>query len=71
MRWREDSHGEGLEEISPPTGYLTVYRSGLIPLVEVRQKDQEGDIPWALKGGSGPGSPEAKGKEPQGDIRTS
>lgn len=43
-----------------------------MPLVEIKQKDQEGLIPWALKGAEvDPGSPEAKGKEPQAGIRTS
>lgn len=55
---------KGLEEIAPPTGYLTVLCSGLRPLVEMKQKDQEVDIPWASRGqgGFGPGSPEAKGR---------
>ena len=63
IRWREDSW-KGLEEIASPTGYLTVQCSGLRPLVEMKQKDQEVDIPWASRGqgGFGPSSPEAEGR---------
>lgn len=38
-----------------------------MPLGEMKQRDQEGDVPWALKGreGFGPSSPEARREEVQ------
>lgn len=39
-----------LGEISSPIGYLPVYCSGLMPLVDIKQKDQKEDTLWAFKG---------------------
>lgn len=53
-------------EISSPISYLTIYYSGLMPSVEIKEKDQEQVIQWSLKGlAVDPGSPEAKGEESQ------
>lgn len=61
------------KETTSPSGYLIVYCSGLMLLVGMKKRDQEGDI-WALKmggGASGPGSPEAKGKGLHAGMGTS
>lgn len=41
------------KETTSPSGYLIVYCSGLMLLVGMKKRDQEGDI-WALKMGGGP-----------------